>query len=141
MQGILFEMDTLTKEKRRGVERLLFQYKSMSSIIRAMEKDIPSPKMTPSYDLKEGTGGINTSSEVEKIILAKEKVEEKRRIKEKLEILRQGMNEKQQRIWDYRYDRGWYDDAVIAEIDTSHRQYHREKTNLIRQVAEAFYLL
>jgi hypothetical protein len=36
---------------------------------------------------------------------------------------------------------GRFDDVVIGETDISRRQYYREKDNLLRIVAEAFYLL
>lgn len=140
-QQALFETDTLTTEVRRKVERLLSAYRSMGSVIAAMELDVPGPSLTANYTPSESKRSNLPSSQTEKIILMRERLEEKKRTKQKLDIIYEGLDERRKRIWDLRYTIGRYDDIVIDELNISRRQYFREKTSIIREVAEAFYWL
>lgn len=136
-----FVEQTLTKETRRKVERLLSSYRSMGAIIAAMESDIPEQRMTQNYNISESQRTESISSQVESIILAKEKIDQKKKTKEKLDRVYKSLRPIQQEIWEQRYVHGRYDDIVIMELDVSRRKYYREKTAMIIAIAEVFFLL
>lgn len=136
--------DTLTKDVRRKVERLLSSYRSMDAIIKAMESDLPQQPLTQNYNISESQRtevSADKASKIEMVLLAKEKLEHKKKVKRKLDNIYNSLRKEQQDIWDMRYVDGQYDEDVIYQISISTRKYYREKTSLIRSVAEVFYLL
>jgi DNA-directed RNA polymerase specialized sigma subunit len=70
-----------------------------------------------------------------------ERLQEKTRIKRKLDILHNELHDRQKHIWEKRYIFGFFDDDVISDLKISRRQYYREKNELLSLVAEAFYLI
>jgi ArpU family phage transcriptional regulator len=131
----------LSGQSSKKVEKLLSSYRNMEAIIESMEKDIPEQKTTVSYQLRESQNTSQPTSQVENIVLIKLRINEKKIIKAKLDRIYESLRPRQQDIWEKRYILGYYDDDVIDDIGISRRQYYREKDNLKRVVAEAFYLL
>jgi len=131
----------LTKQARKKAEKLLRSYRNMDAIIESMEKDIPGTKMTVNYEASESQRSNQFSSQVENIVMIRDTLYQKKITKAKLDILYKSMREVQQKIWVYAYVDGIFDDLAIDEINISRRQYYREKSALIKVVAEAFYLI
>ena len=131
----------LTKQARKKAEKLLRSYRNMDAIIESMEKDIPGTKMTVNYDASESQRSNQFSSQVENIVMIRDTLYQKKITKAKLDILYKSVREVQQKIWVYAYVDGIFDDLAIGEINISRRQYYREKSALIKVVAEAFYLI
>ena len=131
----------LTKQARKKAEKLLRSYRNMDAIIESMEKDIPGTKMTVNYDASESQRSNQFSSQVENIVMIRDTLYQKKITKSKLDILYKSVREVQQKIWVYAYVDGIFDDLAIGEINISRRQYYREKSALIKVVAEAFYLI
>jgi len=131
----------LTKQDRKKAEKLLRSYRNMDAIIESMEKDLPETKMTVNYEASESQRSNQFSSQVENIVMIRDTLYQKKITKSKLDILYKSMREVQQKIWVYAYVDGIFDDLAIGEINISRRQYYREKSALIKVVAEAFYLI
>ena len=131
----------LTKQARKKAEKLLRSYRNMDAIIESMEKDLPGTKMTVNYEASESQRSNQFSSQVENIVMIRDTLYQKKITKAKLDILYKSMREVQQKIWVYAYVDGIFDDLAIGEINISRRQYYREKSALIKVVAEAFYLI
>jgi ArpU family phage transcriptional regulator len=131
----------LNKHTSRKVEKLLSSYGNMEAIIESMEKDVPEQKVTVSYAPCESQRSNKPNSQIENITMIKDKIAEKKIIKAKLDRIYRSLKKSQKEIWDKRYVLGYFDDDVINDIGISRRQYYREKENLKRTVAEAFYLL
>ena len=74
-------------------------------------------------------------------LMIRDTLYQKKITKSKLDILYKSMREVQQKIWVYAYVDGAYDDLAIGEIGVSRNRYYREKSSLIKTVAEAFYLI
>ena len=131
----------LTKQDRKKAEKLLRSYRNMDAIIESMEKDLPETKMTVNYEASESQRSNQFSSQVENIVMIRDTLYQKKITKAKLDILYKSVREVQQKIWVYAYVDGIFDDLAIGEINISRRQYYREKSALIKVVAEAFYLI
>jgi len=131
----------LTKQDRKKAEKLLRSYRNMDAIIESMEKDLPETKMTVNYEASESQRSNQFSSQVENIVMIRDTLYQKKITKSKLDILYKSMREVQQKIWVYAYVDGIFDDLAIGEININRRQYYREKSALIKVVAEAFYLI
>jgi len=131
----------LTKQDRKKAEKLLRSYRNMDAIIESMEKDLPETKMTVNYEASESQRSNQFSSQVENIVMIRDTLYQKKITKAKLDILYKSMREVQQKIWVYAYVDGAYDDLAIGEIGVSRNRYYREKSSLIKTVAEAFYLI
>lgn len=138
-QEALFEINTMTNETKRKVARLLSSYRSLSSVIAAMALDMPTQAVTVNYTPSESQRTNAPTSKTEAIIIAKERLEEKKRIKQKLDIIYDGLDERGKKIWEMHFVLGRFDEIVADELNVSKRQYYREKDRLIRQVAEVFY--
>ncbi|MEH7514123.1 DUF1492 domain-containing protein [Gottfriedia acidiceleris] len=145
MPGHAFKKNRLTTPVRRKAEQILSSYRNLDALIKIMQMDLPSCKLTPSYELKEGSSGGSVSNTIESMYIRKEEIEErlqqKQQLKLKLDKIHNSLNERKKDIWELRYLRGWFDDLIIAELDISRRQYYREKNELLCLVAEAFYLI
>lgn len=131
----------LTSQARKKVEKLLRSYRNMDAIIESMEKDTPETKMTVNYEASESQRSNQFSSQVENVVMMRDKLHQKKITKAKLDILYKSVREVQQKIWVYAYIDGTYDDLAIQEIKVSRNRYYREKSSLIKVVAEAFYLI
>lgn len=141
MEQLAFIEKQLSRQASKKVEKLLSSYGSMEAIIESMEKDVPEQKVTVNYNPSESQRDNQSSSQLEKIVMIKEKIDEKKLIKAKLDRIYESLRKNQKEIWDRRYVLGYFDDDVIDDLGISRRQYYREKDNLKRIVAEAFYLL
>ncbi|WP_129692332.1 DUF1492 domain-containing protein [Gottfriedia acidiceleris] len=145
MSRAIYEDTKLSKGIRRKAEQILSSYRNLDALIKIMQMDLPSVKVTPSYELKEGSSGGSVSNTVESMYIRKEEIAErlqqKQQLKIKLDKIHNSLNERKKDIWELRYIRGWFDDLIIAELDISRRQYYREKNALLNLVAEAFYLI
>ncbi|MCP1355072.1 hypothetical protein [Aneurinibacillus migulanus] len=141
MEQIAFIDMELNKETKRKVERLLSSYRNMDAIIKSMEEDIPEIKLVSSYTGNESQRSNEFYSEPEKIVLARERVGEKRITKAKLDRLYHSIKPEQKRIWEEAYVQGRYHDALRKDMFLSRRQYDRHKRELFLVIAEAFYLL
>jgi len=139
-QLTFMDMD-ISKKTRQKVEKLLSGYRNLEAIIESMEKDLPETKVTVNYEASESQRSNQFSSQVENIVMIRDKVHQKKIMKAKLDRIYKSLREVQQEIWQYRFMEGMFDDLVIAEIDISRRQYYREKSALIKVVAESFYFI
>ena len=131
----------LNKQARKKAEKLLRSYRNMDAIIESMEKDIPGTKMTVNYEASESQRSNQFSSQVENIVMIREVLDQKRVTKQKLDIVYKSVREVQRKIWNCAYVDGEFDEFVIDKINISRRQYYREKSSLIKVVAEVFYLI
>lgn len=130
----------MDKSIRRKAERLITSYRNIEAVIESMEKDLPQQKITPSYEAKESQSSPNTTSQVEKLVIIRDKITQKKIQKQKLDIIYKSLSEHQKAIWNRRYLNGVYDDIVIMKLDISRRHYFRIKAEMLKVVAESFYL-
>lgn len=142
---VTYEEEKLTTQIRRKAEQILSSYRNLDALINIMKMDLPQIKLTPTYELKEGSSGGGISNTIESMYIRQEEIQErlkqKQDLKSKLDEIYASLSDRQREIWELRYSKGWFDDVVYAQLDVSKRQYYREKNNIIQLVAEAFYLI
>jgi ArpU family phage transcriptional regulator len=138
MKQLSFIDAKMDRNTRRKVESLLGSYRNLPAIIKTLEMDLPETKMTVNYSPSESQRGNGFSSETERIALLFDKVEDKKKVLEKLNILYNSFREEQQTIWIQRYAEGKYDDMIYNDLRISERKYYRLKREILYVVAEAF---
>jgi cellobiose phosphorylase len=94
---------TLSKDTRRKVERLLSSYRNIDAIIKRMEEDLPETKLTPNYQASESQRTNQFNSTVENIVMVRDKLEQKKVIKNKLDRVYDSLRPVQKTIWEQRY--------------------------------------
>ena len=141
MEQLSFVDIDIDKKTRQKTEKILSSYRNLEAIIESMEKDLPEQSVTVNYQVSESQRSNQFNSKVENVVMIRDKVHQKRIMKAKLDRIYKSLREVQQEIWQYRFMEGMFDDLVIAEIDISRRQYYREKSALIKVVAESFYFI
>jgi hypothetical protein len=106
--------------------------------------ELPELKLTPTYELREGSSGGEVSNTIEAMYLKKEYIREEVAKNEliiaKLDIIYDCLNDIQKKIWEYKYLDGRFDDGVIEEIDIRRNNYYNEKNDIIVLVAKSFCL-
>jgi ArpU family phage transcriptional regulator len=141
----VYEEFKLTSVIRRKAEKILSSYRYIDAQIENLKYDLPQIKLTPSYELRESSSNGEVSNTIESMYIKiediEERLQEKTRIKRKLDILHNELHDRQKHIWEKRYIFGFFDDDVINDLKISRRQYYREKNELLSLVAEAFYLI
>lgn len=144
MELAVYEEIKLTPIIRRKAEKIISSYKKVSALIQTLQMDLPDIKLTPTYELKEGScSGV--SNTIESLYLKQEHIEEEvaknQLIKQKLDIIHESLNDIQKKIWEERYLHGRFDDAVIDTIRIRRTNYYNEKNEMIVLVAKAFCLM
>jgi ArpU family phage transcriptional regulator len=130
----------MDRNTRRKVEGLLGSYRSLPAIIKTLEMDLPEKrtKMTVNYEASESQRGNGFHSQTETLALLSLKIDDKKKVLEKLNILYNSFREEQQTIWIQRYVEGKYDDMIYNDLRISERKYYRLKREILYVVAEAF---
>jgi hypothetical protein len=144
MELALHEDIKLTPIIRRKAEKIISSYKKVCALIQTLQMELPEVKLTPTYELKEGScNGV--SNTIESMYLKQESIREEvaknEMIRQKLDIIHDSLNDIQKKIWDERYLHGRFDDAVIDTIRIRRTNYYNEKNEMIILVAKAFQLM
>jgi hypothetical protein len=143
-QLALFDEVNLTNEVRRKAEKIISSYRKINALIQTLQMELPNIKLTPSYELKEGScSGV--SNTIESMYLKQEKIREEvaknELIKHKLDIIYDSLNDIQKTIWEHRYIYGRFDEAVMNILKIRRENYYEQKNDIIKLVAKAFCLV
>jgi hypothetical protein len=134
----------LTTPIRRKAEKIISSYRKVKALIKNLQMELPELKLTPTYELREGSSGGEVSNTIEAMYLKKEYIREEVAKNEliiaKLDIIYDCLNDIQKKIWEYKYLDGRFDDGVIEEIDIRRNNYYNEKNDIIVLVAKSFCL-
>jgi ArpU family phage transcriptional regulator len=140
MTQIAFMEKKLDKKAKREVTKILRSYGNLEAIIKSMSVDMP--KITPSYEGNESQRDNQFYSSTEDTAIKRVLLEEKKKIKEKLDIIYESINKEKKQIWNYRFIDGYSDEHTMIEMHlTSNRnKYFGEKYELMGMIADSFYL-
>lgn len=144
MELAVYEEIKLTPVIRRKAEKIISSYKKVNALIQTLQMDLPAVKLTPTYELKEGScSGV--SNTIESLYLKQEHIQEEvaknQLIKEKLDIIHESLNDIQKQIWEEKYIHGRFDDAVMEFLMIRRNNYYKHKNEIIELVAKAFCLV
>jgi hypothetical protein len=144
MELAVFEEEKLSTQIRRKAEKIISSYRKVNALIQTLQMELPEAKLTPTYELKEGTSS-GVSNTIEQMYLKKEYIREEvaknELIKKKLDIIYDSLNDIQKEIWTERYLNGRFDDGVIGSINIRRNNYYNEKNDILLLVAKVFCLL
>jgi hypothetical protein len=140
----MYEDVKLTSDIRRKAEKIISSYRKIDALIQTLKMELPDVKLTPTYELKEGSGG-GVSNTIEALYLKQEKIREeiaKNELdKKKLDIIYNSLNDLQKKIWEERYIFGRFDKAIMNSLLIRKETYYVLKNEIIILVARAFCLV
>lgn len=132
--------DYCNKDEQKKAEKLLSRYFLLPDMIDTAEntEDI---KLTPSYELREGSAYLPPSSKVENAVLKSDRYYENVETFKKLDRLYHAMPPHLKEIWDVRYyPKNMHScETAMIQLHTSDRNsYFKRKFELIGYVLDAF---
>jgi hypothetical protein len=144
MEQLVYEEFKLTSVIRRKAEKIISSYRKVNALIQTLQMELPEVKLTPTYELKEGSSA-GVSNTIESMYLKQEYIREEvaknEVIKAKLDIIYNSLNDIQKTIWDEKYLNGRFDDAILDTLRIRRANYFNEKNEMIMLVAKAFCLM
>jgi hypothetical protein len=144
MEQLVYEEFKLTPLIRRKAEKIISSYRKVNALIQTLQMELPEVKLTPTYELKEGSS-TGVSNTIESMYLKQEYIREEvaknEVIKAKLDIIYNSLNDIQKTIWDEKYLNGRFDDAILDTLRIRRANYFNEKNEMIMLVAKAFCLM